>query len=90
NVLDKAQKTFTDKTIFVFGHGSKMSVTGTKEDLKGMQNFIEKTLAFVGKEKRDGKSKEDVLLNTSIPDVGEWNDDFKMIKPCLEAAYMEI
>lgn len=89
-VLDKAQKQFDNKTIFVFGHGSNNQVTGTKEDLKGLQNYIEKLLAQVGAAIKSGKSKEEILQITSIDGVGEWKDEFKLIKANLEAAYSEL
>jgi glyoxylase-like metal-dependent hydrolase (beta-lactamase superfamily II) len=90
NVLDKAQTTFDKDTIFVFGHGSNNQVTGGKDDLKGLQNYISKLLAQVGTAIKQGKSKEEILKITSIENVGEWKDEFHLIQANLEAAYAEL
>jgi cyclase len=90
NVLDKAQSTFDKDTIFVFGHGSNNQVTGGKEDLKGLQNYISKLLEQVGAAIKQGKSKEEILKITSIDNVGEWKDEFHLIQANLEAAYSEL
>jgi len=89
-VLDKAQSTFNNDTIFVFGHGSNNQVTGGKEDLKGLQNYISQLLTQVGSAIKQGKSKDEILQMTSIENVGEWKDEFKLIKANLEAAYAEL
>lgn len=89
-VLDKAQSTFDKDTLFVFGHGSNNQVTGGKDDLKGLQNYISKLLEQVGAAIKQGKSKDEILQITSINDVGEWKDEFKLIKANLEAAYSEL
>jgi glyoxylase-like metal-dependent hydrolase (beta-lactamase superfamily II) len=90
NVLDKAQTTFDKDTLFVFGHGSNNQITGGKEDLKGLQNYISKLLAQVGAAIKQGKSKEEILKITSIDNVGEWKDEFHLIQANLEAAYAEL
>lgn len=89
-VLDKVQETFSDDTIFVFGHGSNNAVVGTKEDLKGMQLYINQLLQLVDSQIKGGKSKEEILAITSVPGVGEWKDEFKLIKMNLETAYLEL
>ena len=90
NVLDKAINHFDNDTLFVFGHGSKNNVTGGKEDLKKMQNYIDQLLKFVEQQIKDGKSKEEILKLTNIPNVGEWNDEMKRIQSNLEVAYGEL
>ncbi len=89
-VLDKAQSTFDKDTLFVFGHGSNNQVTGGKEDLKGLQNYISKLLEQVGAAIKQGKSKEEILKITRIENVGEWKDEFHLIQANLEAAYAEL
>ena len=89
-VLDKAQDTFNDQTIFVFGHGSNNAVVGSKDDLKGMQNYINQLLKLVDDNIKAGKTKEEILQITSVPNVGEWKDEFKQIKGNLETAYLEL
>jgi cyclase len=89
-VLDKTIETFDNSTLFVFGHGSKNLVTGSKEDLKGMKNYIEQLLSFVDKQIKAGKSKEEILQITSIPNVGEWADELKQLKTNLDVAFSEL
>jgi cyclase len=88
-VLDKALAKFDSDTLFIFGHSlDPEKVTGKKEDLKAMQNYLEKLLLFVGNEKKAEKSKEEILKATSIPGA----EDFKGqgIERSLTAAYEEL
>ncbi|MDB5031729.1 MBL fold metallo-hydrolase [Mucilaginibacter sp.] len=87
-VLEKAQKQFDKNTLFVFGHAyDPVKVTGSLDDLKAMQNYVEKLAAFVSGEIKAGKSKDDILKATSIPGVTEWQGDG--IQRSLSAAYDE-
>jgi glyoxylase-like metal-dependent hydrolase (beta-lactamase superfamily II) len=89
-VLEKAQQTFGKETQFVFGHGSNGAVTGTKEDLKGLQNYISQLLKTVDDGIKAGKTKDEILAITEIPNVGAWKDEFKLVKVNLEVAYAEL
>ena len=87
--LDKTMKTFDNKTIFVFGHAfDPEKITGTKEDIKAFQDYLEKLLVFVGSEIKAGKSKEEVMKATAVPGVTEWQGDG--ISRSLQAAYEEL
>lgn len=88
-VLDKALTKFDSDTLFIFGHSlDPEKVTGNREDLRAMQNYLEKLLLFVGNEKKAGKSREDILKTTAIPGA----EDFKGqgIERSLTAAYEEL
>ena len=88
-VLDKTLSTFDNETIFIFGHAfDPEKVTGNKEDLKAMQNYLSKLLEFVEGEIRSGKSKEEIVKAKSIPGVTEWQGDG--IERGLTAAYEEL
>jgi len=89
-VLEKAQQTFGKETQFVFGHGSNGAVTGTKEDQKGLQNYISQLLKTVDDGIKAGKTKDEILAITEIPNVGAWKDEFKLVKVNLEVAYAEL
>jgi cyclase len=89
-VLDKTMSTFGKDTQFVFGHGSNNAITGTKEDLKGLQHYITQLLRTVEDAIKSGKSKDEILAITEIPNVGEWKDEFKLVKGNLEVAYAEL
>jgi cyclase len=87
--LERAQKQFDKNTLFVFGHAfDPQKVTGTMDDLKAMQNYMEKLAAFVSGEIKAGKTKDDILKATSIPGVTDWQGDG--IQRSLSAAYDEL
>ena len=89
NILEKTEKKFNKKTIFIFGHAHEIAnVTGGKEDLKLMKDFFEKLLTFTQAEVKSGKTKEEFLKNTSIPGVTEWKGDG--IQRPLSSAYDEV
>lgn len=88
-VLDKVLNTFDNNTLFVFGHSfDPEKVTGNKEDLRAMQNYLSKLLQFVESEIKSGKSKEEILKAKSIPGVDEWKGEW--IERGLAAAYEEL
>lgn len=88
-VLDKTINTFDNETIFVFGHAfDPEKITGNKDDLRAMQDYLSKLLAFVDKEIKSGKSKDDVMKEKAIPGVTEWQGDG--IERGLQAAYEEL
>jgi glyoxylase-like metal-dependent hydrolase (beta-lactamase superfamily II) len=88
-VLEKAIAKYDSDTLFVFGHSlDPEKVTGNKEDLKAMQNYLEKLLAFVKNEIKSGKSKDDILKAVSIPGAEEFQG--QGIVRSLTAAYEEL
>jgi cyclase len=88
-VLDKALAKFDTDTLFIFGHAfDPEKVTGNKDDIKAMQNYLSKLLEFVGVEIRSGKSKDEIIKAKSIPGVTEWQGDG--IERGLTAAYEEL
>ena len=88
-VLDKTLAKFDNDTLFIFGHAfDPEKVTGNKEDLRAMQNYLSKLLEFVEGEIRSGKSKEEILKAKAIPGVAEWQGDG--IERGLTAAYEEL
>ena len=88
-VLDRSIAKFDKETIFIFGHSLEPEkVTGTAEDLKAFQNYLEKLLEFVGSEMKAGKQKEEILKTMAIPGASEWQG--KGIERSLTAAYEEL
>lgn len=89
NVLDKINATFDKDTIFVFGHAfDPEKITGTHEDIKAFKNYLEQLLGYVSQEIKAGKSKEEILKTTAIPNAPEWKGDG--IQRSLTAAYDEL
>ncbi len=88
-VLDKTINTFDNDTVFVFGHAfDPEKVTGNKDDLKAMRDYLTKMLDFVTKQIKAGKSKDEVMKEKSIPGVTEWKGDG--IEYGLQATYEEV
>ena len=86
--LEMAQKQFDKNTLFVFGHAyDPLKVAGTMDDLKAMQNYMEKLADFVQSSIKAGKSKDEILKATSIPGITDWQGDG--IERSLTAAYEE-
>jgi len=87
--LEQAQKQFSKDTIFVFGHAfDPQKVIGTKDDVKAMQNFMERLEDYVAGGIKAGKTKDEILKATSIPGVTDWQGDG--IQRGITAAYEEL
>jgi glyoxylase-like metal-dependent hydrolase (beta-lactamase superfamily II) len=88
-VLEKAVANYDKDTLFIFGHSlDPDKVTGNKEDLKAMQNYLEKLLLFVRNEIKSGKTKDDIMKAVSIPGAEEFQG--QGILRSLTAAYEEL
>jgi cyclase len=87
-VLDKAQNTFDNQTIFVFGHAQDPEkITGTKDDLKAFADYLGKVQLIVEAEIKSGKTKEEILKITTIQNT-EWSGGG--IQMVLSAAFDEL
>jgi cyclase len=88
-VLSQAQKQFNKDTLFVFGHAfDPQKVTGNMDDIKAMQNYMERLVDFVSAQIKAGKTKDEVLQATAIPGVNDWQG--QGIQASLGAAYDEL
>lgn len=75
-VLEKAMAKYDNDTLFIFGHSlNPEKVTGTKEDIKAMQNYLEKLLIFVKAELKAGKSKEEIMKADRIPGAEDYQGE---------------
>jgi len=89
SALDKIQNQFDKDTLFIWGHSlDPEKVTGTKADVKAYQDYLKSLMTYVGSEIKAGKSKEDILKATTIPNAPEWQGDG--IQRSLTAAYDEL
>jgi hypothetical protein len=87
--LDKILAQFDNDTLFIWGHNlDPEKVTGNKADVKAFQNYLQNLLTFVSGEIKAGKSKEDILKASSIPNAPEWQGEG--IQRSLGAAYDEL
>jgi glyoxylase-like metal-dependent hydrolase (beta-lactamase superfamily II) len=88
-VLDKTVAKFNSKTKYIYGHsGNGYDVTGKADDLKKFGDYLGRLLKFTEEEIKAGKSKEEILKNTSLPGETEWKGD-GFQRP-LQAAYEEL
>jgi cyclase len=88
-VHDKIIKKANKDTIIIFGHSQNPGEeTGSVEDVKKFQDYLNKVLAFTEQEIKKGVTKEEFLKNTSIPGVTEWSG--QGIERPLGAAYDEL
>lgn len=75
-IMEKATKTFSKKTTFVCGHAAQgYDIILQKDDLSAFADYLDKTLQFVEKEIKLGKTKEEIVKATSIPGAPEWKGD---------------
>lgn len=89
SVLDQVQKKGNKDTLYIFGHSlTPGEETGSAENLKKFQDYLDKVLRFAEAEIKKGVSKEEFIKNTSIPGVTEWSG--QGIERPLTAAYEEI
>jgi len=87
--LDKIVNQFDNDTLFIWGHSlDPEKVTGNKGDIKAFQSYLQNLLTFVGAEIKAGKTKEDILKLTAIPNAPEWKGEG--IQRSLSAAYDEL
>ncbi|MES2109454.1 MAG: MBL fold metallo-hydrolase [Bacteroidota bacterium] len=87
--LEQATKKFDKNTIFVFGHAADpQKVIGNMDDVKAMQNFMEKLEAYVADGVKAGKSLDDLKKATSVPGVSDWQGDG--IQRGIQSAYEEL
>ncbi len=87
-LLEKVQKEGSKDTLYIFGHSlNPGEETGTAENLKKFQDYLDKVLKFAEAEIKRGVSKEEFIKNTAIPGVTEWGG--QGIERPLTAAYEE-
>jgi hypothetical protein len=71
-VPDNALAAFDDHTVFIFGPAfDPEKMTGGKDDLNAMQDYLVKPPDFAGREVKTGKSNEEIPKENSTPGVTE-------------------
>lgn len=76
NVLEKATKTFSNKTTYISGHaGTGYDVILKKDDVLLFRDYLGNLLKFTESELKAGKTKEEILKATEIPGSPEWKGD---------------
>lgn len=89
SVLEKIRNQFDNDAIFIFGHAHEaFPVTGNKEDLKAMENYLSSLLNYMTREVNAGKSLDNLLKTKSIPGAEEWTGNG--IERSINAAWEEL
>lgn len=72
-VLERAHATFTDDTVFIFGHANvpRYSITGTRADLLVMRDFLDALVTFVRQGLAAGQSLEELTRTEELPGFPE-------------------
>lgn len=88
-VLNKIINYYDNETIFIFGHG--IEVTGGKKEIEIKMNYLNALLEYVEKEKRNGKSLEEIQKISHIKGFENIKENREnAFKRNLEAAYNSI
>ncbi len=80
-------------TVYIFGHGSpEFGVTGNREDLLYMRDFLSKLLEHTKSEIDEGKSREEIIQTTSFEQFPDHvsPSDFLSLPRNLDVAYREL
>lgn len=87
--LDELISFFDDDTLFIFGHGTK--ITGTKNDIITKRNYLSALNEYVKDQIEEGKTEEEIVNSKPLPGFDDlvpmWKNAFKMN---LKAAYDEL
>ncbi|RYY88064.1 MAG: MBL fold metallo-hydrolase [Chitinophagaceae bacterium] len=75
-VLEKIARKFDKETLYIFGHSAEgYEVTGSREDLLAFRSYLQRMLDFARQEINAGKTKEEFIKNTAIPNETEWKSN---------------
>jgi cyclase len=67
DALPKLANTYPADALYIFGHGNpKFGVTGSKDDVLAMANFLDALVAHVAAEIKAGKSKAEIVTRPNL------------------------
>jgi cyclase len=91
-VLEKAADIYPEDTLFIFGHAvDDEHVTGKRDDLLKMRDYLSALLLFVEKEIADGKNPDAIIQNQFVPGFEHIvATREKALESNLQAAYNEL
>ena len=91
DTLEQVHADFTDDTIFIFGHGASAGITGNREDLLAMRDFLYGLLEYVETQTAEGASLEEMSDREVLPGLESHNADGWPIglAGCIRAVYRE-
>lgn len=87
--LENIREDFDGDTLYIFGHAlDPNKVTGTSNDLKAFQQYLESLLQYVSKQIKNDVTLAKILETEEIPGASQWKG--KGIERGLNAAYEEL
>jgi glyoxylase-like metal-dependent hydrolase (beta-lactamase superfamily II) len=91
-VLSEVMEKYPDDTMFIFGHGKpEFGVTGKKEDLGVMKNYLSGMVEHVEKGVEAGKSKEEITDLKELPGFENFlYADFWSLSQNLNVVHQEV
>lgn len=93
NLLETVAAEADSETLFIFGHGSpETGVTGNREDLLYMRDFLYHLLEYTQSAIKAGKSREEVISRTSFDEFPDHvsPSNFLSLPRNLEVAWLEL
>lgn len=93
DLLTKVSSDLESDTLYIFGHGnSDYGITGSKEDLQKLSDFLAAALDYVQKGIAAGKSKEEILKKETLPGFEEFKaPGWRLqLSANLDVAYQEL
>jgi glyoxylase-like metal-dependent hydrolase (beta-lactamase superfamily II) len=74
SVLENAVKTYPSDAIYIFGHANPaFGVTGTRDDLAPMRDYLSALLAHVERRIAAGASREEICALENLPGFRDWH-----------------
>ena len=91
DTLEQVHADFTDDTLFIFGHGASAGITGSREDLLAMRDFLSGLLEYVQTQTAAGASLEEMSDREALPGLESHNAEGWPIglDGCIRAVYRE-
>lgn len=92
-ILEKIHELFSNETIFIFGHGNPdYGITGKRQDVLAMRDFLSGLLEFTQKGMKQGKSKDEIAAVERLPKFTEYYSERRKegIPHCIKIAHDEL
>lgn len=91
DTLEQIHTDFTDDTIFIFGHGGPAGITGSREDLLVMRDFLAGLLEYVETQTAAGASLSEMSDREALPGLESHHTEGWPIglAGCIRAVYRE-
>lgn len=73
-VLDEVLRVYPSDAVYIFGHGKpQFGITGTRDNVETMREFLSALLVHVETARKQGKSKAEIVTLANLPGWDEWH-----------------